>query len=581
MQPEDGCEMPSLTMTASSPRLDSSSPEAPRSAFQSPAGLAIIVLALLAWLPFLNQAFTIDDTNFLAMAAHVWPRPLRLYDFRINWLGEEQRAFDILANPPLGPWYLALVSRVARGREWVFHLSYWPFLVLTLAGAYRLGRRFAREQGPLWTMLWTAAAPGLVVAGHAVMSDLPLLACYVLGAALTIDAFDQDKPGFAMGAGFFAGLSALCRYSGMTIIPLLLLYALLNRVRVRLSLPALAAALVPIGAWTIASYEVYGRVHWLTMAGFEGQALAAGDIVQKLFYQLTCLALVIAPAPLIVLMSDQGLRKSTRIGVGMGAFLAAGLVLQPWLPHIRTAGSVVLLGAGMAGAGAIGVVIARAIHSGNAAPVWRVRNSDQADEFFLGCWILGILSFNLYLVFASVRYTLLLLVPTVLLLQRVFTAPLRARRVRWPATAVSFVLAILLSVSDQQLAGLYRDYAATLPAAAQSRWFTGHWGWQYYMERMGAKAVSRSSALKPGDEIVTPMMPFPQNLPQAAKLEFIARNYVPTRLWLRTLTRNGAACFYSNGVAEGDLPFSVWLPFGISNEPQEVFTRWKVVDATQ
>jgi 4-amino-4-deoxy-L-arabinose transferase-like glycosyltransferase len=178
--------MASVAKTASSPRLDSSFPEPPRSAFQSPAGLAIIALALLAWLPFLDQAFHIDDTNFLAVAAHVWPHPLELYNFQINWLGEEQRAFDILANPPLGPWYLALVSLVAHGREWVYHLSYWPFLVLTLAGAYRLGRRFAPEQGPLWTMLWTGVAPGLVVAGHAVMPDLPLLACYVMGTARRI-----------------------------------------------------------------------------------------------------------------------------------------------------------------------------------------------------------------------------------------------------------------------------------------------------------------------------------------------------------------------------------------------------------
>src|SRR5712692_3976761 len=157
------------------PRFDIGSPTLPRSAFQSRAALAIIALALLAWLPFLNQAFTVDDTNFLALAAHARPHLLGLYDFHINWLGEEQRAFDILANPPLVPWYLALVSTVARG---------------------------------------------LMVSAHNVMPDLPLLGCYVLGTALTIDAFDQDKVGLAIGGGLFAGLSALCRYSGMTVIPL-------------------------------------------------------------------------------------------------------------------------------------------------------------------------------------------------------------------------------------------------------------------------------------------------------------------------------------------------------------------------
>jgi 4-amino-4-deoxy-L-arabinose transferase-like glycosyltransferase len=562
-------------------KFNSSTPEPPRSAFRSAAALAIIVLALLAWLPFINQAFTIDDTNFLAMAAHAWPHPLKIYDFRINWLGEEQSAFDILANPPLGPWYLALVSGVARGREWVFHLSYWPFLVLTLAGAYRLGRRFGGEQGPLWTMLWTAAAPGLVVAGHAVMPDLPLLACYVMGTALTIDALDQDNPAFAAGAGFFAGLSAVYRYSGMTVIPLLLLYALLNRVRVRTAAPAIVAASVPIAAWTVASYQVYGRVHWMAVAGFEGRTLDAGSLVQKLFYQLCCLGLVIAVAPLIAMLFNRDLRKRARIGAGVGIFLAVGLTLQPWLPRALSPRGVVFLELGLAGGGVIGSIAIQAIRVAIQARVWRQRGGTEADDLFLACWVVGILGFNLYLLFASVRYVLLALVPTVLLLQRAFQGPWRSRPSWWLATVGSFALAIVLSVSDLQLAGLYRGYVQKLPPAAQQRWFTGHWGLQYYMEKAGAKPVSSSSLPKPGDEVITFLMPFPQDVPPATRLELIERTEIPSHLWLRTLTRAGTACFYANGLADRGLPLYVWLPFGISGEPQEVLTRWKVVAPTR
>src|SRR5271168_369081 len=92
------------------------------SALRSRAALAIIILALLGSLPFITQAFTMDDPTFLALAAHSRPHPLGLYNFQINWLGEEQPAFDVLANPPLVPWYLALVSAVAHGHEWVFHV---------------------------------------------------------------------------------------------------------------------------------------------------------------------------------------------------------------------------------------------------------------------------------------------------------------------------------------------------------------------------------------------------------------------------------------------------------------------------
>jgi len=332
------------------PRFDIGSPTLPRSAFESRAALAIIALALLAWLPFLNQAFTVDDTNFLALAAHARPHLLGLYDSHINWLGEEQRAFDILANPPLVPWYLALVSTVARGREWVFHLSFWPFMILMLAGAYRLGRRFAPEQGPLWTMVWTAVAPGLMVAAHNVMPDLPLLSCYVLGTALTIDAFDRDKVGLAIGGGFFAGLSALCRYSGMTVIPLLVLYAWLNRVRLHTAALAIVAAAAPITAWTVASYQIYGRVHWMAMAGFEYQRQTQAIRVGRMIYQLTRLGLVIGLAPLLALMFSREPRKSLWVGAVVGVAGAPALGLWPHWHRVLPVKAGPWLALGLAGA---------------------------------------------------------------------------------------------------------------------------------------------------------------------------------------------------------------------------------------
>jgi 4-amino-4-deoxy-L-arabinose transferase-like glycosyltransferase len=552
-----------------------------RSIFQSRAALAVIVFALLMWLPFIKQAFTIDDTNFLAMAAHAWPHPLALYDFHINWLGEEERAFDILGNPPVVPWYLALISTIARGREWVFHLSYWPFMVLTLAGAYRLGRRFAPNQDALWTVLWTAVAPAVVVSAHTIMPDLPLIACYVLGVALTIDAFDQNRPAFAIGGGFIAGCSALCRYSGMTVIPLLILYALLNRVRARTAVPAILAAVMPIAVWSLASYKQYGQPHWLAITGFETQSLDAGNIVHKLVYQCSSLALVIVPAALIVLLLNRALRRSIRIGAAVGLSLSIGLILEPWLPRLLSARAAVLLAIGLTGAGAIGVLIRRYIWGAIKARFWQRRGGPEADDMFLTCWVLGMLTFNTcFILFAAVRYILPALVPTVLLMQRALRSDTRSRRGWWLATGISFALAAVLSVSDQQFAGAYRDYAAALPKVTQQRWFTGHWGLQYYMESIGARPLSSTSNLQPGDEVVTPWVAVPQAVPKGVKLELIARKEMWGFPSLRTVTYEGAACFYSFGVVQGQESWIVWLPFGLTRAPFDVISRWKVVSTT-
>jgi hypothetical protein len=240
----------------------------------------------------------------------------------------------------------------------------------------------------------------------------------------------------------------------------------------------------------------------------------------------------------------------------------------------------VLLAIGLSGATVIGLVL-----KARAAGWWRAREGRgrEADDLFLACWLVGILIFNVCLAFASVRYLLLALVPTILLLQRAFPSPLEsfASRSRWRlAAAISFALAMTLSAADQQYAGIYRRYAAALPAAARQRWFTGHWGMQKYLEDKGARALSSTSPLEPGDEIVTSMTPWPQPVPAGTGLELVDQREFAGYPGFRTITFEGRACFYGNGVAQG--PSRAWvvgLPFGISTEALDVLTRWKVVAA--
>ncbi len=553
------------------------------SAFRSRAALAIIILALLGSLPFITQAFTMDDPTFLALAAHSRPHPLGLYNFQINWLGEEQPAFDVLANPPLVPWYLALVSTVAYGHEWVFHISFWPFLIMALAGAYRLGRRFAPQQGPVWTMAWTAVAPGFVLASHTVMPDLPLMGCYVLGTALTIDALHQEKVVFPLFAGSIAGLSALCRYSGMTIVPLLLLYVLLHRVRLRSATLAIVAAALPIFLWSVASYKLYGHVHWLALRGFEMQNVGLNDLMHKAIYQFNCMGLVMVAAPLLGLLFSRSLRRSIWAGVFWGlvsAVTATVLIFQNQLArHAMPRQAAFLLGFGLAGAGVLSVLMLRALATIRRASIWRRNGSPDADDLFLACWIVGIMIFNFFLLFAAVRYLVPALLPAILLLQRAYPRDSNSQSSYRAAAIISIILAILLAVSDQEFANLYRDYVATLPPATHQRWFNGHWGLQYYLEKTAARPMGSSSPLQPGDEIIVTSTAWPPILPPGSKFRRIERKAIAGFPEIRTLTKQGAGCFYSNWLAQGG-GSQVWLPFGISNEPQEVFTRWEVLATT-
>ena len=172
-----------------------------------------------------------------------------------------------------------------------------------------------RPTGPsapaaLWTMLWVGVAPALVVSSHTVMPDLPLLAFYALGVPLAIEGMDSGQPARALAGGSLAGLSALCRYSGMTVVPLLGLYIVLHRPRAVAAALALAAAAAPLAAWSWASFAIYGRTHWLAMAGLEGQTLAAPALAHKLLYQLAALGLTVAPAGLLATVMTWGKRPA-------------------------------------------------------------------------------------------------------------------------------------------------------------------------------------------------------------------------------------------------------------------------------
>jgi len=577
--------------------------------------VAAAALCLAAGLPFLDQPFHVDDPNFLALARHASPHPLELYAFRINWLGTDERAFDVLANPPLVPWYLALLSRVAGDREWVYHLGFLPFMALALLGAWRLGRRFATDlpeptirppppgkvsvaAGPtgrsapaaLWTMLWVGVAPALVVSSHTVMPDLPLVGFYALGVALAIEGMDRGQPARALAGASVAGLSALCRYSGMTVVPLLGLYVVLHRPRAVAAALALAAAAAPLAAWSLASFAIYGRVHWLAMAGFEGQTLEAAAVAHKLVYQLAALGLAVAPAGLLATVMTRGIRLADPLasttggrfqpvallsGASMGAL---GSALLTWWAGLPGSATFLLLMAGLAGGAALVAGAMEALAALGKGQLYGGRGGAGTDGLFLAAWLIGVLIFNLWLRFASVRYLLPALPPSILLLQRVLPNP-DGPAVRYgAATLLVLALSLALSGADRQFAEGYRSYVAGLPPPARTRWFVGHWGLQHYLERAGARALNSDDRKAPhvGDEIVAPVYAWPQDVPEGVQLRLTDRTELPARPGLRTFTVEGRGCFYASLLAPG--PTAVWLPFGFSSAPLETLTRWEVVE---
>src|SRR6266498_903791 len=78
----------------------------------------------LAFVPFADKAFHIDDTLFLRAAQQIQKHPGDFYGFSINWYGKTQPMTETFENPPLACYYLAGTSSVLGWNETALHLSF-------------------------------------------------------------------------------------------------------------------------------------------------------------------------------------------------------------------------------------------------------------------------------------------------------------------------------------------------------------------------------------------------------------------------------------------------------------------------
>ena len=109
----------------------------------------------------------------------------------------------------------------------------------------------------------------------------------------------------------------------------------------------------------------------------------------------------------------------------------------------------------------------------------------------------------------------------------------------------------VLAVSARDTARLlHRELSAT----AANVWFEGHWGFQYYMEQLGGRAVDRNNLVfTKGDAIILPvsnsyLFPLPGDV-----AALVSRREVPASRYISTLNADSGAGYYSDGW--GPLPF--------------------------
>lgn len=517
----------------------------PRHAF-----VVIVLLTAVLLLPFINKAYHMDDTVFLKMARQIVAHPLDPYGFSINWYGQKQPMFVVMDNPPLASYYIAAVASCFGWSEPILHTAFFPFALAVVLGTAFLAHRAGAP--PVLAALACLCSPLFLVSSSNIMCDTMMAAFFVWSLVLWIDGIERKSYPRLWGAVLLAALGAMTKYYGMSVLPLMAAYAVIRTRRFPGQLFLLALPIMVLLGYELWTSLFYGR-GLLTSA-----ARAAGDLRWtdgRSAWTKGVIGLSFAGAamPCALFLAP---RLLTRLQLAVCVFipLAAVLLLVETTPRIlsfiaQQHQSVI-----------IGEMILLAISGVSMLVVASLQPPFDPLLTTLQLWVGGTFTYCTF-----VNWTIngppmmLLLPPAAVLFSRRFLAR-GAPSVRWTAAALAGAAMLSLAVcwGDYGLASAGRKAADQIMNILKPKntavWFQGHWGFQYYMEEGGAKALDRgSSILASGDSIV-----MPANNSNVLKIKpvYVANLQtitLPANKWVTTMNCDRGAGFYS--YLFGPVPF--------------------------
>jgi 4-amino-4-deoxy-L-arabinose transferase-like glycosyltransferase len=474
-----------------------------------------MVIAALA--PFLNKAFHIDDPLFLWMARQVSQHPADPYGFSVNWYVSAKPMFSVMQNPPLNAYYMALAASFLGWSELAMHGAFLLPAVLAVLGTFFLAQRLSGS--PLLAALLMLFTPVFLISATTVMCDVWLLALWVWSVNCWLRGLELHSSWLLLLASLLAAAAALTKYFGASLVPLLAVYTLVQDRRLTSRLLFLLIPVAVIGIYEVMTKAKYGQglfsnamiYPWEATAKAEKQL--SGQFITGLSFTGGCLFPALFYLPFL---------KSRKVLMsGIAIFLALLPLFYGIARGFTLNTSVIALTAEGALFATIGIGIL-------ALAVADVVQQKTADSLLLSLWVFGTFVFATMMNWSITSRTLLPMAPAVaILLIRRFKIstvaavavtggralpilpPTAAAATLWPLLPAVLV-SLLITTADYKLA----DTARLASRSFQNRfrnepgtvWFEGHWGFQYYMERWGAKPLDRAErGMTSGDVLIVPL----------------------------------------------------------------------------
>ncbi len=537
----------------------------------APPILIVATITIVSLLPFITKAFNIDEPLFLWAARHIQSNPLDFYGFKVNWYGFEMDMFSVNKNPPLVSYYIALITGLLGWNETVIHLFFLVPAVALSLGTYFLARSCCSL--PHIAAVLTVFSPVFLVSSASVMSDTTMLAFYVWAIFLWLEGLKKERLSYLFLSAIFIALSTLTKYFGATLIPLLLVFTLVEKKKVDYRLCILFIPELFIVGYEWWTYSLYNQSLISDAASYAaGSWVQPSQLLDKTLTGLSftggCLLGIIFFAPMLwprrtlFLMGAALLALSASIILSVGAIggtqLYGELGSSGYKPGIRW-GLVFQLT----------LFIAAGMHILILSITDLMRHKD-ATSILLALWIVGVFVFASYINWTTSARNIFPMLPAaaILVMRRINyfnREPNSSISAIWPLFPAA-VISLLVTWADVSLANNQRSAANTISAKLNNYQypvkFQGHWGFQYYMEALGYQAVDFGEEHSPGDIMIIPRyqsnIVWPQGeqslWPQGGRFIPTDKFQEKTLSWLSVM-RLGGAGFYSSQA--GPLPFAI------------------------
>ncbi len=523
----------------------------------------VLLFSLFIAISGLGQPLHIDEPFFLAVGKHILKDPFHPFNFNFNWYGQSVLYAKINNTPPLFHYLLALGLSLSKGKIWLLRALLTPLDLLSALFLYLIAARFLKR--PLGPTLMVLASPAyLINLPHLMPEKLMAVFSFACLYAL-IRAFEDKNLKWYWVSAAALSLALLSKYAALFLLFPALAYGLEYKMPFRKMTVYFFISILGISFYLIYDHISNNAALSAIAGAFSTPNIALLPLYRARSFLSFAGGLGIA-ATLWPLLS---LKKN--IKAHALCLISALILFLPFfdapnhlISHFQRATGIVFSYLALISFGEL----------------FRARNEKGGALWTSWFFAASLLQIALYWSIAA-RIFIFILPPLIFGIAEKMESELEAKTFHW-VMAASFLLTLSLSLTLRQVDFAYADSQKKFaqwvkvhdPSNGEKIWFTGHWGFQYYMEKSGARQENWPRFnMKAGDIFITPevntnlIFPFPLAGEMKQLNEITIQNPIPLRLMGSSNIPNQAG-FYSSVFG--------FLPYALSSSPVDRFLLFKI-----